>query len=51
MEHSKNFTRFKQYYDTGIWNIHRMWAVVNKALGITEDEYTEITGFIYPSME
>ena len=39
--------KIKKYYDTGLWNIDRVWNVVGKA--ITEDEYFAITGFVYPN--
>lgn len=41
------FDIIKEYYDKGLWNIDRVWNVVGKA--ITEEEYTQITGFIYPN--
>ena len=41
--------KIKYYYETGLWSIDRVWNVVGKAL--TEAEYKEITGFIYPSKE
>ena len=40
------FEKIKHYYDTGLWTIERVWNVVGKA--ITESEYQEITGFVYP---
>ena len=40
------YDKIKYYYDNGLWNIDRVWNVVSKVL--TEDEYFEITGFIYP---
>ena len=46
---SKNYTKIKNYYESGMWSIDRVWNVVGKKLGITEDEYKEITGFTYPS--
>ena len=39
--------KIKSYYDKGLWNIDRVWNVVGKA--ITEAEYLEITGFVYPA--
>lgn len=44
MEYSKNFEKIKHYYDTGLWSIERVRAVVGKRLGITAEEFTEITG-------
>lgn len=43
------FDKIKQYYETGLWSIDRVWNVVGKALN--EEEYKEITGFDYPSKE
>ncbi len=48
---SKNYTKIKNYYESGMWNIDRVWNVVGKKLGITEGEYKEITGFDYPDKE
>lgn len=48
MEHSKNYEKIKGYYTSGLWSVDRVWNVVGKSLGITEEEYTEITGFVYP---
>lgn len=42
------FKKIKDYYDNGLWSIQRVWNVVGKA--ITEEEYQQITGFIYPAM-
>lgn len=47
--HSKNFDKVKNYYDNGLWNIDKVWNAVGK--WITEDEYKEITGFVYPAKE
>jgi hypothetical protein len=41
------YDKIKHYYDTGLWDINRVWNVVGKAL--TEAEYKEITGFEYPN--
>ena len=46
---SKNYTKIKNYYESSMWSIDRVWNVVGKKLGITEDEYKEITGFTYPA--
>lgn len=51
MIHSKNFYKIQNYYETGIWGIQRVKAVVGKSTGITQEEYTEITGFVYPATE
>lgn len=44
---STKFDMVKSYYDNGLWDIDRVWNVVNKA--ITPDEYLIITGFVYPN--
>lgn len=41
------FDKIKNYYDTGLWSIDRVWNVVGKA--ITEEEYYQITGLVYPA--
>lgn len=41
--------KIKYYYEVSLWDINRVWNVVNKAL--TEEEYKEITGFEYPNKE
>ena len=47
MNHSKNFEKIKGFYDKGLWSIERVRAVVGKHLGITAEEFTEITGEPY----
>lgn len=47
MNHSKNFEKIKGYYDKGLWSIERVRAVVGKPLGITSEEFTEITNLPY----
>ncbi len=42
------FEKVKYYYETGLWSLQRVWNVTNKPLGITEAEYFEITGYVYP---
>lgn len=44
---SKNFEKIKGYYEKGLWNKSRVYAVVGKATGITAEEYELITGEIY----
>ncbi len=39
--------KIKYYYDNELWSIDRVWNVVGKALA--EEEYEQITGFVYPS--
>lgn len=46
-EHSKNFEKIKKYYDSGLWSIERVRAVVGKKTGITIEEFYEITGEEY----
>ena len=45
--HSKNFEKIKGYYDRGLWSIEKVRAVVGKSLGITPEEFKEITGQDY----
>lgn len=40
------FEKIKEYFNSGLWSVDRVWNVVGKA--ITPTEYTEITGFTYP---
>ena len=40
------FEKIQYYYSEGLWSIDRIWNVVGKA--ITEEEYFEITGFVFP---
>lgn len=47
MNHSKNFEKIKGYYDKGLWSVERVRAVVGKQLGITAEEFTEITNLPY----
>lgn len=46
--HSKNFNKVKEFYIHELWDINRVRNAVVKGW-ITEDEYYEITGEIYPS--
>ena len=48
---SKNYKSIKEYYDNGVWSINRVWNVVGKRMGITEEEYKKITGLEYPNVE
>lgn len=43
MQHSKNFERVKNYYDTGLWSIVKVRNAVVKGW-ITDAEFQEITG-------
>ena len=47
--HSPNFAKVKRYYDKKLWTLHMVWMAVGR--WITEAEYTEITGYIYPAPE
>ena len=55
--HSKNYEKIKQFYLNGLngispsWNIEMLYVCVNKTMGVTEEEYNEITGFIYPNKQ
>ena len=44
---SKNFEKFKSYYDNGLWSKERLYNVVGKKTGITAEEYELITGEPY----
>jgi hypothetical protein len=44
---SKNYTKIKGYYDTGLWDKRRVYNVVGRATGITAEEYELITGEPY----
>lgn len=52
---SKNYEKVNNYYiaylngESWGWSIDRVWNVTGKSTGITEEEYNEITGCIYPS--
>ena len=39
------FEKIKDYYDSGLWSLQRVYNVVGKV--ITVDEYEEITGVKY----
>ena len=45
--HSQNYLKIKGYYDSGLWSIAKVRAVVGKRLGITAEEFKEITGQDY----
>lgn len=45
--HSQNYLKIKGYYDAGLWSIAKVRAVVGKRLGITTEEFKEITGQDY----
>lgn len=47
MEHSKNFNKVRDFYINKLWDINRVRNAVVKGW-ITEEEYYEITGEIYP---
>lgn len=44
---SPMYEKIKYYYDLGLWDINRVWNVVEKK-AITEEEYKDITGIDYP---
>lgn len=44
---SKNYTKIRMYYLQGIWGEDKIYNLVGKALGITEEEYELITGKVY----
>ena len=46
--HSKNYLKFKRYYEQGLWDIERLRAVVGVLkTGITAEEFKQITGQDY----
>ena len=47
VEHSKDFEKYKYYYDSGFWNKKALKNVVNKKGKPTPEEYEEITGEPY----
>lgn len=47
MSVSKNYAKFKKYYLKGLWSKKQLYNVVGKKLGITAEEYEEITGEPY----
>lgn len=48
-EHSKNYRKVKGYYELGLWGPERVERAVGK--WITEAEYNEITGMVFPGEE
>lgn len=44
---SKNFLKFKTYYQEGLFTNARLRNLVGKKLGITAEEYEQITGEKY----
>lgn len=44
---SKNYKKFKKYYDNGLWTKEMLHNVVGKRTGITPEEYEMITGEPY----
>ncbi len=49
--HSKNYDKFKRYYEEGLWSKEKLYNVVGKRTGITAEEYEEITGEPYEPVE
>lgn len=44
------FEKIKSYYDSGFWSKLMVWDAVNaKYPKITQEQYTEITGDVYPT--
>ena len=50
MKHSKNFVKFKGYYDKGLWTKTMIRNAVVKGR-ITAEEYQEITGEPFSAVE
>lgn len=42
-----SFEKIKSYYDNNLWTKAMVWDAVSK-VKITTDQYTEITGDVYP---
>jgi hypothetical protein len=42
------FNKIKGYYDNRLWSVQRVWNTVG--IAITEAEYQQITGFVYPDI-
>ena len=47
MDHSKNYEKFKRLYNRRAINIEMLHNLVGKDIGITAEEYEEITGEPY----
>lgn len=47
--YSKNYEKVKNYYGRELWDIEKVSRAVGK--WITEEEYKEITGCVYPAKE
>lgn len=43
-----DFNTVKKNYERGLWNITLVKMAVKKGI-ITKEQYTEITGFVYPA--
>lgn len=43
-----DFNAVKKNYEKGLWNIALVKMAVRKGV-ITKEQYTEITGFVYPA--
>lgn len=43
-----DFITVKNNYDKGLWNVILVKMAVRKGI-ITPEQYTEITGFVYPA--
>ena len=43
-----DFNTVKNNYDKGLWNVTLVKIAVRKGI-ITKEEYTEITGSVYPA--
>lgn len=49
MEHTQYYEMIKGFYENHAWTLDRVWNVVGKPNSITQAEYKEITGFVYPN--
>lgn len=51
MTHSKNFEKIKKYYEKQLWSLRMVYNVVGKKTGITKEQFQEITGIPYDSID
>ena len=45
-----DFNTVKKNYERGLWNIALVKMAVRKGI-ITQEQYKEITGFVYPAIK
>ena len=47
MNHTKNYEKYKAYYESVLWSKEKLHNVVGKKNGITPEEFEEICGQPY----